>query len=1468
MKNYKKYSLALVATLIVNTISSTNIILATEKKDYSMNMEVKIKAGIEKMLSQEEDIYSDKELSYIGNFIEYVSTYNNLENELNTISQYYETRELNNTENIAYYLGINIQNYYVDIDELTSKQNSDGGFGLDKNYASDILDTEIALRTLEDIGETEAMINAARYVVSCQNEDGGFGYQPGLASNAELSAEIANILADCVNSSQSLSNEISKDIVELRNYLDNNAVALDGLNSDELGKVYQHFNTALFKLKMDKEYDVTSYYDLQAEDGGVFDDALATAMYLELIVREQNTIKANIDGITFTTDGGDKASVYNSYENVNIAIDSTFDDFEGYLKVVIVNPDGKSSEMDVDNLIFDTADNAEGTYTVNAYVINKANEEISATLSNTFTINRTFDAGGVNVWFGDGNYYVNGNYENGYNENYGGTITSVHKGDFSQVILNENVNLKNLEEAQDDIVISWSLSRKTEEVLNGSVTIRRNSQGKFEYKEDVIPCSLLNDYVDDYTLDDFYQDNDSIQWENGEIEFDDDIDIGTFSHNFELAHYLIDTKESCVYVLQTDISLGGEVLKSTLASLIVSGQEMSIVTNTDKNELIAPEDEENISINLREKKTVDLLLANGTEDVELSNAYADKIEEIKNDLESLGYSVNVGAAKSTQYTAQDKFAWQEYDHINYKEPDRDYQQYNIPKHIVYDGNDIRMIGYCQEAKKDFLFVEGTDDTKKVLEFDVEREDDDDWHTLDGAGFLFNTSIEDGYIEGHCVYIYYDSIYYIKLSRTSLDSFRDGKDLSFWDRSRSYSSNCRVQKIKNINEKQHIKLVVDGYYADVYVNDNLVFSNIYVGSTSGNGYGPITSFDSHWCEQISSFRFSNISMKSIGGRSLDDLLNSYSYESYDSRYIINVTDNYESDFDEEYLKENMAWMSSYNRVTVLTAGNDLNIEQYNDIYTTTYNYYGDEVYGPVAGKFFDINDETTLDQIKEYIISTEESKYVVNKEGNKVTNLEFTAILNDGSTYTKTFDELYEGNQINFNIEEIMNGLVVGEDAPILRNIKLTYVDALGDVCTSTAPDMYLPVIAYTDNITNKLTTDADEYLKYSNAILNNRIYNKSTNKTGKNLTSLINVIDSEGNIVKTFSKELNDIMISSNIDHSVIWNIEDATPEKYVVVASVYDGSYLVSKEEKEITVKEYPVDYFELEGNLTLSNKILKKTDTLYITKFVTNTGINAVKDAKEVIRIVKVDKGECSETLYSDEISLNLGRGEESEKSVSIIPKSELSEFGNGEYYIFHEVVLSDGTILQLEGDGFILDTEEKIDIEKILGDGALISLNNDPSANGIELDGAILTIGGTMHSNTNIVANTSILNISNTCEAVLPIKFNAMVTNIANGTRICGSIDMPVLVKELDKNNIFIESPIYDSYTNEGSLIASEGDITIRSSYARFKGLIYAPNGTVTIESATFNMEGRIIAKNIVYKGSVLNVSSYDGDLDLLK
>lgn len=273
-----------------------------------------------------------------------------------------------------------------DLMYLYETQNPDGGFGLAEGYTSDIIDTKLALKALTDIGETEAMTNAALYISSLQNEDGGFGYQQGLSSNAYLTADIANILVDTIDVNPILSYYLEDTFTALDSYLDSTFPVLNELSSSDLDIVYQHFHTALYRLKRNGRYDVTPYYALQAEDGGVFDDPMATALYLELLVREQNALVAKIDNIAITNDRGYAVSTFNSNENVNISVINEFETDKAHFEMSIIKPDGTIVPLNGDIAIWNTTDNPDGEYTVRAEIIRNSNDEVTTSLEQTFRI--------------------------------------------------------------------------------------------------------------------------------------------------------------------------------------------------------------------------------------------------------------------------------------------------------------------------------------------------------------------------------------------------------------------------------------------------------------------------------------------------------------------------------------------------------------------------------------------------------------------------------------------------------------------------------------------------------------------------------------------------------------------------------------------------------------------------------------------------------------------------------------------------------------------------------------------------------------------------------------------------------------------------------------------------------------------------------------------------------------------------
>jgi hypothetical protein len=262
----------------------------------------------------------DFRTAYVIDVMEFLSesciSKNEADNLIDGVYDYYNSLYVTNSNDLSNLLLINEFHEDNDIVCLKNLQNPDGGFGLSDGYASDIIDTKLAMKALADVGETEAMNKAAKYIASLQNDDGGFSYQQGLESDPGLSAEIADVYGDCIIADQSIASDFSDTLNALEKYLDKNLPSLDRLSADNIPEVYQNFYTVLFRLKKGEKVDVSAYYALQAENGGVFDDPLATALFLEMIVREQNALTASIDHISITNDKGYSVSSFNANENV------------------------------------------------------------------------------------------------------------------------------------------------------------------------------------------------------------------------------------------------------------------------------------------------------------------------------------------------------------------------------------------------------------------------------------------------------------------------------------------------------------------------------------------------------------------------------------------------------------------------------------------------------------------------------------------------------------------------------------------------------------------------------------------------------------------------------------------------------------------------------------------------------------------------------------------------------------------------------------------------------------------------------------------------------------------------------------------------------------------------------------------------------------------------------------------------
>lgn len=1348
------------------------------------------------------------------NIIEYLNSIGIQEEKVTDIIDgsvdYFEMMYCENVNDLSCFLLINALHADADISYLRCIQNTDGGFGLAEGYTSDIIDTKLALKALTDIGETEAMTNATLYISSLQNEDGGFGYQRGLSSNAYLTADIANILVDTVDVNPVLSYYLEDTFKALDGYLDTTFPVLNDLSADDLDTVYQHFYTALYRLKRDGRYDVSPYYALQSEDGGVFDDPMATALYLELLVREQNALVAKIENIAITNDKGYAVSAFNSDENVNISVINEFETNKAHFEMSIIKPDGTSIPLDSDTAVWNTGDCPDGEYTVRAEIIRNSNNEVVKSLEQTFRIQHCLAVDSITLALSQPYSKV---------------------GDTDLVDIIAEFDISNFSE-DNKLAINWSVADMSGEAVSDGIA-------------DISEADLAKNSI-------------------------------------ELGSFTPDTSEKNAYIIRAELMVGDKQIAQTTTNYFVSDKSIAIAYATDKDYLTEIDDNAEVTLSLRDERVVDLILTTSSEDTALIDKYAGKMEEIKNKLETMGYVVNLSNVETSYLSAQDTFAWTEYDHINYT----DRYCSSIPRHIIYDGNDIIMKGYGWAPLKDFLLVQDDKPSSKIFEFDIQRDNSNDWHTLDGGGFLFNTSIENGVLKGFCILINSNGLNLYKIDGLDVELFRNG----YYNALRNCPNTTVLKnfKIADLKAKHHIKIVADNKMVSLWNDGESLIEEFELPENDfGNGYGPITSYLSHSCSVRSSFTFSNITMQTIKGENLLNILDNYNFESDNSRYVISLSDIPIEELDDEDVLNSVTQKIVEKNITFIGLGNENSSEQYQQIVQLI----------PDNAKYYEYSDKTAIPSINDSIIEKEEAKRILNKDSVSATDLNITGELPDGTTFVKQYDKIHEGETISFTVPVELNKLTSSIDAVLLKNIRLDYTDDNNNARVKTLDKITLPVIGSKGKITNQVSTNKETYYEYEDVDIFDRIHNNSDIRAAKELINVINVIDPDTNIIAEFSKPLSEIMTKNYVEISNVWNTADSQEGKYTIISYVYDGDVLVSESQTIFELLNHDLPQYELTGNLNVSGKLFKADETIDITRNIENIGRYNIEKGKISIKIIDVAHGKV---VYEKDDIIDLQIGENNIDSFSVVPANDFTSRSGKEYLITYEVVTEDGQTIVLPGDGFMLDGFDFT----FMGDDVLFSMNDDITLKGIQLNGWLMNVYGSMHSNSDIEANCSIITVNGDCSSVAGTQFNTWQTILANDPVALEFIEFPdvlsVIKSRLQETVLSIEngwtsendnefriygnsvtantnifstksliidpSNCFASSDDDGIIICSEGDITIRSTDVDIKGIIYAPNGTVRIESNDFNIQGRIIAKNIIFQGSIFTGETYDGDLNL--
>lgn len=389
------------------------------------------------------------------------------------------------------------------------------------------------------------------------------------------------------------------------------------------------------------------------------------------------------------------------------------------------------------------------------------------------------------------------------------------------------------------------------------------------------------------------------------------------------------------------------------------------------------------NVEIEKEKKADIVFTIGNESTENIEKYNNKVKEIVSSLEEKGVKVNFKTVSTSSLTAKNSFEWKEYDHYNYG----DWYLPTLAKHIIRNKKDIMMVGYSWAPLKDFLFIEDNNKGQKIFTFDLQR-DKNNWHTMEGGGFLFNTTVTEDKIKGFCILVTSRGLRLAEIKETDLERFRNGS----YENVYNAGTLLGEYPLDDVYALHSFKIVVDSKSISLWDGDKLIIDNYILPENDyGYGYGPIISHNSHSCSQQSYFTFSNIKMQAVQGDTLEDAINNYKWTEGAERYLINLSNSEVPDLKFNEDKYSFTKNLTEKDINLIGIGNEQNKDQF------------DEVIGNTKGLFLNLENEEKFETLKNYMTNGVLSKdYSIEKYIDVNEEIKYTNSYNDYEN-----DEMYQ-----------------------------------------------------------------------------------------------------------------------------------------------------------------------------------------------------------------------------------------------------------------------------------------------------------------------------------------------------------------------------------------------------------------------------------------------------------------------------
>ena len=331
----------------------------------------------------------------------------------------------------------------------------------------------------------------------------------------------------------------------------------------------------------------------------------------------------------------------------------------------------------------------------------------------------------------------------------------------------------------------------------------------------------------------------------------------------------------------------------------------------------------NIDINVDQDDLLDIVLTLGKTDSTIDTFEADLIAALVNKGVPQD-KIKIQAVESSEVSAGNTSeGWEIYDHTNYttnvinyyrpyySETNGNYVLYNHIVPTITTSTNIDFFGYGAPGYKDFMFMPNDETGKKTFDFTIQE--GEFYDALNGAGFLFNTTMSSNTnlasrtMSGYLLFFQYPyggapTIRVYKFTNIDVNAFHNSTGTPI----QSYAGFTEIASYAvgtETTRKVKIEATADEltmWYNDVLVNFTLANSTkaTTVPLTTdfgGYGFGPLVGYLSHGCSLHTHFTFYNVRMSTESTRRFSEVIREPEWRDQSKRFIINAEDGAVSDF---------------------------------------------------------------------------------------------------------------------------------------------------------------------------------------------------------------------------------------------------------------------------------------------------------------------------------------------------------------------------------------------------------------------------------------------------------------------------------------------------------------------------------------------------------------------------------------------